>query len=426
MALIGVLATLLFFYYGKHYLGYLLIPLLFLIATSSLISDYSVIIMSEMPYLLLTLLALYAYDRSINKPEGKMLFFLAVMLSVLPVHCKSIGFTFSAAYIIVTLFTKRYRYAFAHILLLAGTIIAYRSMTSWDNPYILQLFQRSSYNPEMEYATFGEMMVRAAINIRKYTTFLVGNTLWPLLYSYPVFLKSIVSVLCTVFIVLGWIRILFTPLCMISIYILAYFGILSMWQEQWSSSRFLVGITPFLFLLFFAGIDTLINIRNPVKESFLPRFAKQFRLPDFAHPARKKHLAIWGIILLLISVNICHLSMQTGRNKRLTPDWENFYSCADWLRINTPEDALVMSRKAELLYLRAKRKGISYPFTHDVEKMINVMKNENIQYLVCDNFFWTRTTIRYLYPVIRSYPDMFKIVYAVKSPDTYILEFVNR
>ena len=110
----------------------------------------------------------------------------------------------------------------------------------------------------------------------------------------------------------------------------------------------------------------------------------------------------------------------------MSADWRNFYSCADWIRLNTPEDALVMSRKAELFYLRAKRKGIMYPFTHDVEKMIDVMKKENIKYIVYDSFFWTRTTTRYLFPVINYFPDKFKVVYALRNPDTFILEFIDK
>lgn len=424
---IGVLVTLLFFYFGKCYLGYLLIPLLFLVASSSLISEYSIILMSEVPYLLLTLIALYVYNRSINKPKNRLLYFTAIALSVLPVHCRSIGLAFSVAFVIVSLFTKRYRYAVAHIILLIGTIVLYRSLTSWDNPYVLQLFLKNSYDPEMGYVTLSEMILRIAGNIKKYSTLLIGNALWPFLYSYPELLKSTISIIFTAFVLTGWIRLLFTPLRIISVYTLFYFGILSMWQIQWSSARFLVGIIPFLFLFLFLGLDTLIgSSTGSEKGNALRRFIHKLRLPQINQISRKRYIAVWIITLLFIVVNVYHQITQAEVNKKLSPDWRNFYSCADWIRLNTEEDALIMSRKAELLYLRAKRKGIMYPFTHDVEKMIEVMKKENIKYIVYDNFFWTRTTTRYLFPVIKYFPDKFKVAYALKNPDTFVLEFIDK
>jgi hypothetical protein len=423
---IGVLATVLFFYLGMGYFGYLLIPLLFLIASSSAISEYSVILMSEVPYLLLTLAALYAYDRSIHNPGNRLLFMFALLLSVLPVHCRSIGLAFSGAYIVDNLLTKRYRYALAHTVLLVGTVVIYRSMTSWDNPYMLQLFLKNSYDPEMGYVTFGEMVIRIGWNVKKYSTFLIGNSLCPFLYAWPAFLKGVFSAVCTLFVVAGLIRMLFTPLRIVSLYILLYFGILCLWQFQWSSERFLVSIVPFLFLFLLFGLDVLTATAVGDTGGILKRFTHTFRLPRIMQPARNGYIGVWIAALLLMAVNVAHIAKQAGVNRRLNADWKNFYSCADWLRINSPENTLVMSRKPELLYLRAKRSGIMYPLTHDVDKIISVLKRERIQYVVFDNFFWTRTTVRYLFPVIQSYPDMFRVAYALRGPDTYVLEFLDK
>lgn len=423
---IGVMVTLLFFYFGKNYLGYLLIPLIFLVASSALISEYSIILMSEVPYLLFTILALYMYQRSLNKPKSQLLFYTAIVMSVLPIHCRSIGLAFSAAFIIVNLFMKRYRYIIAHIALLICTIVLFKSATSWDNPYILQLFQKNSYDPEMGYVTFAEMVIRIAGNIKKYSTLIFGKALLPSSDSFPKFLTKLISIICSIFILAGWIRILFTPLRMISVYTLFYFGILSMWQIQWSSERFLVSITPFLFLFIFYGFDTLIRSITSEESNILIKFFNGLKQSNLAQLTRRKNIVVWIITAIFIFVNVHHRLAYAEKNKKLGPDWRNYYSCADWIRLNTPEDAIIMSRKAEMLYLRSKRKGFMYPFTHNVERMIEIMKKEDVSYIVLDNFFWTKTTVRYLIPVIKSHPEMFKVVYALKKPDTYILEFVNK
>ena len=423
---IGVMVTLLFFYFGKSCLGYLLIPLIFLIATSSLISEHSIILMSEVPYLLCTILALYIYQKSLNKPESRLLFYTAIVMSVLPIHCRSIGLAFSAAFITVNLFMKRYRYSIAHLVLLIGTIVLLKSVTSWDNPYVLQLFQKNSYDPERGYVTLAEMVIRITGNIKIYSTLLFCRALVPSSGSFPGFLTTLLSITCSGFILVGCIRVFFTPLRMIGVYILFYFGILSMWQIQWSSERFLVSIIPFLFLFIFYGIDTLFRSITSEKSSMLIKFLNGLKQSNLAQFTHRKKIVVWIITATFIFVNVHYQLAYAEKNKKLGPDWRNYYSCADWIRLNTPQDAVIMSRKAELLYLRSKRKGFTYPFTHNVEKMIETMKKEKVNYIVLDNFLWTKTTVRYLIPVIKSNPEMFKIVYGLKRPDTYIVEFLSK
>ncbi len=122
--------------------------------------------------------------------------------------------------------------------------------------------------------------------------------------------------------------------------------------------------------------------------------------------------------------NLHYTLVRPGWRSGNTSDWRNYYSCADWVRIHTPANTVVMSRKPELFYMRARRKGLGYPFTHDVEKVIEAMEKNKVTYVVHDNFAWTRTTSKYLYPAIAAHPERFKIVYALKDPDTFVMEFL--
>jgi hypothetical protein len=119
-----------------------------------------------------------------------------------------------------------------------------------------------------------------------------------------------------------------------------------------------------------------------------------------------------------------HLTLDNPA-ERTTRDWVNFYSCADWVRNNTPADAVVMNRKQELFYQRSQRKGCMYPYTHSVEKIIAYMRETGVTHIVYDSFFWTGTTHKYLYPVLRSHPELFRVVYRLQNPDTFVLEFLG-
>jgi hypothetical protein len=109
----------------------------------------------------------------------------------------------------------------------------------------------------------------------------------------------------------------------------------------------------------------------------------------------------------------------------LAPDWRNFYSCADWVRLNTKDGAIVMSRKPELVFLRSMRKGLIYPFSHDVDKIYDCIKDQGVTHIIVDDFSWTHTTRRYLYPVLLRYPNSFRAVYTLNDPRTTVYEVIR-
>jgi hypothetical protein len=138
-----------------------------------------------------------------------------------------------------------------------------------------------------------------------------------------------------------------------------------------------------------------------------------------------RRTAIWITTILIVIVNVVFQLSFTRESRQLGPDWNNFYSCADWIRLNAPSDAVVMSRKAELFYVRSQHAGIIYPYSHDVNRIMNVIDSTKVQYIVFDNFFWTRTTREYLYPVLQTFRNRFQMVYALDNPPTAIYKVVQ-
>ena len=126
-------------------------------------------------------------------------------------------------------------------------------------------------------------------------------------------------------------------------------------------------------------------------------------------------------MVLIAALNIS-AGLRTGGNKPYSKDWKNYFSCADWIRHNTPENTLVMCRKQRLFYLRGLRKTVVYPYSHNVENIYKFIDEKNVDYVLYDGFFWTKTSIKYLYPAIISNPHKFEIVYHLPDPDTYVLK----
>jgi len=383
--------------------------------------------MSEVPYLAASLGALLLLKKSTDHPANRMLFWSALLSSLLPVYFRSAGVAFCAAWVVTCLINRQYRYATGHIALYIVFMIIYRSLTSWENPYMLGLFLRNSYDPEMGYVTAKEMLARISANTGKISGLILQMTLVPLPNAVPVFLRGLVSKLLIAFMVLGWVKLLFSPLRLIGVYAFFSFGIISMWQTQWVSERFIIPIIPFLYLFVLTGLHTGMALFDPGQTRDFKIFLRRFvclRLSEpLTIPVRR---FIAAIVVLIVLPNLFYTYANRATNTTWGPDWRNYYSCANWIRLNTPPDAIVACRSPTLFYVVAKRRALAYEFSHDVDKIIDMMQKEGVTHVVFDNFAWTQTTARYLVPALNSHPDRFRAVYGIKDPDTFIMEFVRK
>lgn len=411
---VGLLSAgilLLLFSYVRMHFPVLAIPLALFTAFSSSIASHATLLMSEIPYLFTTLAALLLYERSRKKTEWGVLFFAATIVSLCPIFIRSAGLAFSAAWVLCALLDKRYKLAGAHVLLFIALSLLLRVATDWDSPYVDQLFRKNQYDPELGFVTAGEMAARMGQNIWIYLFSIIPQAFsgLPLQKNSSLLLSLAVMVPVTI----GWIRNIMLPTRFISIYLLFYATIICMWQTQWSGIRFIIPVLPFIALFMFLGLDAVLEFAFGFSKGKTPRPAKPAMIPGLILAA--------SIALALFNVKDHLNQIKTGAT--LAGDWKNFYSCADWIRLNTPADAIVVNRKPALFYLRSQRKGFVYPYSHDVEKVVGDLKRGHARYCVLDNFSWTNTSPRYLFPAIMSHPELFKVVYSLRNPDTYVLEF---
>jgi hypothetical protein len=211
-----------------------------------------------------------------------------------------------------------------------------------------------------------------------------------------------------------------------------YFGILLMWQTQWSSERFLAGIVPCVYFLILSGIEGILSLAFGAKGApgGAPGGASlKARLSALAAPAgkpsRARNAVVWASAAIIVLSNVVFAVSYVKKQNTFGPDWKNFYSCADWMRTNTPKTAIVMNRKVELFFIRSQRAGVMYPYSHDVNKVMDMIDSSRVDYVVFDNFAWTATTRQYLYPVIESFQNRFQMVYALNNPPTAIYKVIR-
>jgi hypothetical protein len=424
MGVLGALITLLCYYLFRRTLPPgLLLPLLILVASSRLLMEYQITLMTETPYVVLTLAALLLLRKSLDNPKSRVWFWSAIAVSVMPVHCRTVGIAFCAAWIVGTLTAKQYRYAIAHAVLAAITIGAYVLLTPGTNAYAREGPLLNIYDPEMGTITSQDLVMRVMENIKIH-----AGILFPKAFVYfnnrpPLPILMTLFQLPSVFALFGWARGLFGRDRIISLYCLLYTCIIISWSIV--SERRLVCILPFLLYFMIVGLRMAIDAIRMAGGFSWQRAKLLFtdRTPGSAPAAGT--IAVFAAAAIIAFVNI-NARANFAAETRRTPDWTNFYSCADWVRENAPRDAVVMSRKPELVYLRSHHRGMVYPYSHDVDHIVDAMKAAGVRYVIYDDFSWTQTTLKYLYPVIISHPDYFKIAYALKDPYTFVFEFTPK
>jgi hypothetical protein len=423
-SILGALTTVVTFYLFRIYSRNLLIPMIALCATSATLIEYSSNLMSEMPYLLFSLLALLCYEKSVARPKSNWLFWLTTVVSVLPMHCRSAGLAFSASWLLTNLLTKRYRYFVAHAVALAVTVVLFHMATTWDNGYLIHIVYRNSYNPEAGFVTPGEMAQRIMQNIQAYGSTILLRSLAPLPFQASKGLLGLITGVCLISILAGWIRSLFGPMKFLSLYVFMYFGICLLWQTQWSSERFVAGIIPFLYFFLLFGIAGIFDFLFGAKGTSVRLRLKALTGPLENLPGPRLAV-IWVAAFIILISNIMFQTSFLAKAKTLGPDWRNYYSCADWIRTNTPPGTIVMSRKVELFCVRSNHTGVMYPYSRDINKIMKVIDDSNVEYVVFDNFAWTATTREYLYPVIENFQNRFQMVYALNNPPTAIYRVIR-
>ena len=95
--------------------------------------------------------------------------------------------------------------------------------------------------------------------------------------------------------------------------------------------------------------------------------------------------------------------------------WQAFAEMAEWIKRNTPEDAIVVTRKPKLFYFFSRRRGGGYPFTTDPAEMLQFLDEIGADYVVIAGLH--KTTFRYLTPVIDDFPERFIPVARVGESD---------
>jgi hypothetical protein len=200
-------------------------------------------------------------------------------------------------------------------------------------------------------------------------------------------------------------------------------GILAFWPDIWFSPRFMSPVIPLLLLLFAMGLVKAVM--------FAGRVVK-LKKTGFLYP-------------VTVLVALCFLYPNTGKAIRdakkaavfrsystsnTSPQLVEYLDAIYWVRDNLPDTARVATRKPELFHIYSGgRKSISFPYYGTPEEIIDFLTDKAIQYVIIDR--WFRHAYATVIPAVQKYQGKFRIVHQIggtekDTPPTYVLEFNPR
>jgi 4-amino-4-deoxy-L-arabinose transferase-like glycosyltransferase len=200
-------------------------------------------------------------------------------------------------------------------------------------------------------------------------------------------------------------------------------GILLFWPDIWFSPRFMSPVIPLLLLLFAIGLVKIVTLAG-----------RRVRL--------KQTGFLYPVVLLVALFCMYPNSSKAIRDAKMaavfrdytpantSPQFAEYLDAIRWVRDNLPDTVRVATRKPEIFYAYSGgRKSISFPYYGTPEEIIDFLTNKNIRYVIIDR--WFRHANITVIPAVQKYQDKFRIVHQITGTDkdaapTYVLEFNSR
>jgi len=192
-------------------------------------------------------------------------------------------------------------------------------------------------------------------------------------------------------------------------------GVQLFYNEMWAGMRFMVATVPFLIFYFVYGVYTLIYQGIALLREKLFANKKVFTKNVFLDVA---------IVLSLVMFFAPTYSESFERRKELSrfETWNifnasqgfvEFIEMAGWISENISQDRIISNRKPEVLFMYSNYfRSIGMPEMHaSIEEILEFFDTERVNYVLLDH--WFPRAYAAIAPVINRYPHKFRIVHAI-------------
>lgn len=367
---------------------------------------YGSLMMSEVPYMFFSLLALYLCTLSdFVELKSSTKYAIGMLVSmVIAYYVRSLGVALLAGFGLHFLLSKNWKMMIISIsaLIVGGFPWFIRGQSLGGASYLNQLKMINPYNPGLGDATTSDFLDRFWSNFSRYVTKEIPDSVFNFGPAYNEAITGKEWFIGIVFLALigfGLVKLKSYKWLIIG-YMLGTLGILMIWPDVWIGVRFIVPVIPFFLLGFLNGFYQLfLLIRNQNALSQAVSYSP---------------LVI--VLFLLSPLQDLHIKAKA----EYPVSWQRYFEVAQWLDKNE-DNVVVGCGKPSLFYTYADNFTMRYKFTQDTNELIAHLERQKVDYVVIDQVYGN--TFKYLLPAVRQHPDRFTQVLHLKNPDTFLLKF---
>ena len=384
--------------------------------TNPLTVDYSHQVMSEVPFLAPSLLALWCLQRGIER-EGwrhNRWLWAGIAAAIVAYYIRSVGIVLIGTPIALLLLRRDWQRA--------GFVggISFAAMLPWalrnsaaggSSVYLKQLLQVNPYFPGEGLLDFGGLWERVAGHIHFYLAQGLTGTLSPSFEPTDSALTPGSVVMLALLAGFVWHSVQQRRHQLLLIYMGFFLGTVVLWP--WPGDRFILPLVPVLLL---SGVTA-------IGEGVLWLRSKGAGPTAFVLAAVLLGMALVGNVRgglsrrLDRSTSLVQLAAASRADYR--PEWRNYMEAGLWLRANAPEEAIVTCRKAFWMHVVSGRRTIVYAFK-EPEAVVAGFDAPGVDYAIVEQLGYSHTG-RFLVPALQSAAERFPILWHRPDPDTYVV-----
>lgn len=377
------------------------------LAVSPTLLEYSHYILSEVPFTLLVVTAVWVAVRDDARGAAWALVAAAAAFAT-----RTAGMAVLAALPLAWLLIGRRRWAawsaVAMVAVMGAWALYQRIAGPEASGYLAQLVLEDPYAPDSGTVALGGLVARAAQNAWTYVSVVIPHMLLGRAAGTSAGAAGTVLGLGVAAAALaGWASRARGRLGVAEVAAVLYVGLIAVWPPVWSDQRFLLPIWPLVLLLAFASLRRLP--------------ARRWRWLKWAAPGTLAALGLAWVAATAPGRLSCVASYSAGAPCDAAA-LASFYDAARWAGEHTAAGSIVANRKPEFFYWYGRRQGDVYPFSSDPAAVMRGLEEMDADYVVVDAI--SATTTRYLIPAIQAHPARFEIVYSEGSPNTSILRLL--
>ncbi len=385
----------------------------FLSICNPIIIELSHQVMSDIPYLFFSLLAIYLFIRFKDEPLNSWQLYGAIIAAGAVYYVRGNGFVLIGAVILYYVIKKDWKRGLVVtgcfiVLMLPGILRGMMiAKATGSTGYLGMVLFKNVYHPEWGYLDIPGFFDRIMSNLEVYLLIEVSNGVLPYYFNTAVIKGAILSYYYGIIIVgislSGLVWAIKDRQYILSFYAIFFLVVLLIWPAFGRGERHIMPIIP-IFIYFSAYF-----------------FYKLYKIALRKINIRLVYGFLWIVAFLLLLISLNNINTFGKRMKDYTPEWKNYFLAAEWARDNTPKESIFADRKGGLFNIVSLRECTGFAFSSDRKEVVNSLYDNNADFVVVPSIGYGQIS-GYLVPAIQEYMDRFKTVFYLDNPQTFIFQ----